>query len=397
MTTANADVEALKSFIDDNEDLERLETLVDRFNMFEALDLVRQEIRHSAFLRWLLDPTEPHGLGDYCLRQLLRRVIKAGEGIAEDAPSLFDLDGWNLGRAEVRREWHHIDLLIVSENHRFVCAIENKIDSGEGRDQLEGYSEVVKREYPGYKKAFVFLTISGYPPDPPSDAIWVPMGYGDLASLIENVLERRKPQLNDEISLFIQQYLDMVRRHILESSEIQALCQQLYQNHRRALDLIFEHRIDRAAEVSQSIQDYISSQGDKLIPVYNGKTCIKFVPKCMDVLPYHGTAYESQRMLTWNLDNKGEKVQFRLELGPGDQGIRQKVYDKASEVPAAFGNPKKLSLQWHSFTGLRDTWIATNEYNELSDEEIKNRIGEKIKSLLEQKGQQISDALQGIS
>ena len=47
-------VEALRTFIGDNDDLEQLETLLDRFNMFEALGLVRQEIRHSAFLRWLL-------------------------------------------------------------------------------------------------------------------------------------------------------------------------------------------------------------------------------------------------------------------------------------------------------------------------------------------------------
>ena len=59
------DIETLKSFIDDNEDLERLESILDRFNIFESLGLVRQEIRHSAFLRWLLDPSETHGLGDY--------------------------------------------------------------------------------------------------------------------------------------------------------------------------------------------------------------------------------------------------------------------------------------------------------------------------------------------
>ena len=73
-------IEALKYFIDDNEDLESLETRLDRFNIFESLGLVRQEIRHSAFLRWLLDPTETHGLGDYWLRQFLKKVIKNGEG-----------------------------------------------------------------------------------------------------------------------------------------------------------------------------------------------------------------------------------------------------------------------------------------------------------------------------
>ena len=126
---SNADVEALRSFIDDNKDLEQLETILDRFNLFVSLDLVRQEIRHSAFIRWLLDPSETHGLGDYPLRQFLRRVINDGEGNAGDLPSLFDLHDWNLGRVEVLKEWRNIDLLILDEKHRFVCAIENKIDS----------------------------------------------------------------------------------------------------------------------------------------------------------------------------------------------------------------------------------------------------------------------------
>ena len=136
---SHADVEALKAFIDDNEELDQLETILDHFNIFKSLDLVRQEIRHSAFLRWLLDPSETHGLGDYWLRQLLRRVISDGEGSHPDFPSLFDLDDWNLGNAEVLKEWRNIDILILDEENRFVCAIENKVDSGEHSEQLQRY------------------------------------------------------------------------------------------------------------------------------------------------------------------------------------------------------------------------------------------------------------------
>ncbi len=36
----------LEQFVVDNEDLERLESLLDQFNIFEAVGMVRQEIRH---------------------------------------------------------------------------------------------------------------------------------------------------------------------------------------------------------------------------------------------------------------------------------------------------------------------------------------------------------------
>ena len=385
-------VEALRTFIGDNDDLEQLETLLDRFNMFEALGLVRQEIRHSAFLRWLLDPTETHGLDDYFLRQFLRQVIKAGEGISDDAPSLFDLDGWNFGRAEVRKEWRNIDLLIVNEDedHRFVCAIENKVDSGEGLHQLERYREIVEHEFKGYRKAFVFLTISGYPPDPPSDETWVPMSYGGIASVVENTLKKRESQLNDEIRLFVQQYLDMVRRHIVEDSDIQELCHRLYKNHRRALDLIFEHRPDRADEVSQVIQDYIKSRKD-LIPDYFSKTYIKFLPRSMDIPQLQ---YEERRLLAWLLENKNGTVQFRLEMQPGPQQIREQVYEEGEKRPGIFGKPKpKLSPTYHSF--FSETWITQKEYNDLSAEEIRQRLDKRIEDF-SKTGQKIADALKGL-
>jgi hypothetical protein len=51
------DLTALEALVVDNPDLERLETLLGQFNIFEALDAVRQERRHSDFLAYLLDPS----------------------------------------------------------------------------------------------------------------------------------------------------------------------------------------------------------------------------------------------------------------------------------------------------------------------------------------------------
>lgn len=384
------DVDALKAFIDDNEDLERLEAILDRFNMFEALGIVRRENRHSDFIRWLLDPSETHGLGDYWLLQFLRQVIKVGEEISDDLPTLFDLDDWKLARAEVRREWRNMDIFIRDDDHQFVCVIENKVDSGEGPGQLKGYREIVEREFDGYKKAFVFLTIAGYDP---SDDAYIPISYRDLVSTIETALQRRQTQLNDEIKLFVQQYLDMVRRHIVEESEVQERCRRLYQNHRRALDLIFEHRPDRAAEVAEAIERYIKSRED-WIPGNMNKTYLKFLPRYMDFLPRKGHQVDNNGLLlTCWLQNKDERVRFKLEMGPGPQEIRERVYEKAKDFPRLFDNQRsKLSPVWHSFN-RSEVWITPEEYNDLSDEEIGQLIGEKVDAFLKQKGYAIADAL----
>jgi hypothetical protein len=51
---SKADLEALEALVVDNSDLERLETMLDQFNMFEAMGAVRREVRHSDFLAVLL-------------------------------------------------------------------------------------------------------------------------------------------------------------------------------------------------------------------------------------------------------------------------------------------------------------------------------------------------------
>ena len=379
-------IEALKYFIDDNEDLESLETRLDRFNIFESLGLVRQEIRHSAFLRWLLDPTETHGLGDYWLRQFLKKVIKNGEEILGNTFSLFDLDGWDLTQAEVRREWRNIDILILDKNNQFVCVIENKVDSGESGDQLKRYLQLVEQEFAQYKKAFVFLTKFG---NSPSEDSYIPFTYKDLVFVIENALVRRESQLNYEIKLFVQHYLDMVRRHIVEDSDLQELCRKLYKNHHRAIDLIFEHRQDYIAEVGKVIQGYISSRKDDIFSINDSTTYIKFLPKCMNVPQIQD---KGKPILACQLVNKNKHIQFDLQLRLGPQAMREQIYEIAKRLPQIFGEPQSsLSEDFHIF--FSETWITEKDYNELDDEGIKQKIGEGIGNLLKIKGQKMVKAL----
>src|SRR6266498_832843 len=162
--TVDQDAQSLKQFISDDADLERLEAILDDFNLFAALRLTSHEIRHSAFLRWIFDPAESHGLGDYPLRLLLKRTSAAVSEASADTPTLFDLDGWDLSDAEVTNEWQNIDLLVRDDANHLVCAIENKIESSEHGNQLKRYRETVDRFFPGYRKVFLFLTPSGEAP-----------------------------------------------------------------------------------------------------------------------------------------------------------------------------------------------------------------------------------------
>jgi hypothetical protein len=93
----------LEAFVVDNTDLERLESLVTQFNIFEAIGAVRQELRHSDFLAFLLDPQQNHGLRDVFVKKLLQKAISEADGVHLPVTPI-DLDTWNLEQLEVARE-----------------------------------------------------------------------------------------------------------------------------------------------------------------------------------------------------------------------------------------------------------------------------------------------------
>ena len=90
------------------------------------------------------------------------------------------------------------------------------------------------------------------------------------------------------------------------------------------------------------------------------------------------------------------KSDFKLELGPGPQQIREQVYEKAKSLPRIFG-PAKTKL-WPKFhTLFSEDWITKEEYDELEDEGIKQKVGERIEGLLKEKGYAIADALKELA
>lgn len=136
----------LENLICNNKELQQLEKMFEKFNIFDCLKLSRQEIRHSNFLAWLFDPKETHGLGDYFLKEYLKYVIKSNRnklnGIKSyKVPTVFDIDCWNMSDIEVRREYKNIDLLLIDETNKFIFLIENKVDSFQHDNQLEKYRQ----------------------------------------------------------------------------------------------------------------------------------------------------------------------------------------------------------------------------------------------------------------
>ncbi len=65
----------LINLINDLDQFSRDKVFPSGLNIFEAAGLYRQEIRHSTFLAFLLNPQEDHGLGDAFLKRIIQKAL----------------------------------------------------------------------------------------------------------------------------------------------------------------------------------------------------------------------------------------------------------------------------------------------------------------------------------
>lgn len=314
MTTAEA-IAALEAFVVDNDDLVQLEERIGKFNIFDALGIVRAEIRHSNFLGWLLDPADTHGTGQLFLRAVLMDILhRAPNDIRPLSP--VEIDGRDLAGVEVRREQDHIDILIAADDPKIVVAIENKIDSDEHSNQLERYRDAVTKRYPDHDALYVFLTREG---DEPSDEQWSPYSYADLHASLSRVRRLNDNAIGDDVLVFLDQYLRMIGSRFMDDPKIDELCDRIYRNHRQALDLIFERKADPRRVIVDTFAECFPA--DQYERRNTGKACIIEPLAWREIFPPDGDFGPRSQPTGWVrpmivTDAKGTEAKIEIWVGP---------------------------------------------------------------------------------
>lgn len=383
------DIEVLEEFINDNVELERLEEIAEDFNIFTALGIADTEIRHSNFLAWLMEPSESHGLGDYFLASFLKKAAFKASALGLESPSVFDIDSWHFDSAEIMREHRKIDILIRCDEHRLVCAIENKIHSGEHGRQLQRYRDIVQKEFPAHDGLLIYLTIDV---EIPSDENYIPLSYSEIMPLIDHVIESKTVKIGSEILTFITHYREMLRRYIMEDSEIQDICRKIYRRHKRALDLIFEYKPDKQMKVYECLVNIIGEDPD-LILDDSSKSTIRFIAKDMDFIPKVGDGWtKSKRMLLFEIGNKTESANLYLIIGPGPEEIRMKLHEIAREDSTLFPlleNKRNMGKYWSSI--YKKPLLKARDYEEKEIDDLSDILKERLRAYKESDWPKIMD------
>jgi len=364
--------EALGCLVDGG-DLDRLDALLSRFNIFTAVGMVGQEIRHSALLAFLLDPRQPHGLGDAFLRAFLHEAL-SDAGVQGLALTPGDLAICDLSDATVDREWQRIDILVRSAKSRLVVVIENKVWAGEHGDQLERYGRAVAAFHPGWHILHVYLTPGGHPA---SDARYRPISYKALVTRIEELLRRRGDRLDTDVATLLRHYVDMVRREIVGDTEAERLAQDIYRQHKRAIDFILAHRPDHQA-VIRDLAEQLVLETEGLLLDFSRKSeprWIAFLPSSWDAHLPRGKADLSpeRRILTFFFSNLEDRLLLQLSLRPGAVQDRQPFFDGAlANAPLLMADPPTLAAKYIDL--YRRDLLVASDYEGASSETLEATI-----------------------
>jgi Fe-S cluster biosynthesis and repair protein YggX len=357
-------------------DLDRLEALTAGFNIFEAIGSIRSELRHSDFLSFLLNPAESHGLNTKFTKALLFDLVSKNRGQCN--LSAIDIDLLELAQLEVRREWENIDILLLSEKEKFVCAIENKIGTKEHSNQLSRYQGIITNHFGDFKKLFIYLTVEGDTPLDDSD--WLTYSYTDIYKLLVTLLDESKGSVGDDVFTLMKHYAEMLDRHIMTENEIAELSKKIYQRHKKALDIIFEHKPDMLTETNEHIVQIIERY--KELPVnfdHCTKSYIRFYIPQWDEVPAqksgNGKWTPSGRVLLFEVLNSMNEISMKLVIGPGDPIFRETVFNATENIKVFKGRSNKLYGNW---TQVFKKKLVNKEKMNYELESVKNIIDQEL-------------------
>ena len=269
---------ALKRF-DRDLDLVELGRQLSEFNLFRLLDIVRDEEKHSRVLAWLLNPRGSHQLGDAFLKRFLSTTT----------PLEVSTDDWST--VQVEREWRNrvggqwgfLDILVRDEEQQFLCAIENKVWSGEHSRQLTRYRQALEAQFPDFDRHYVFLSPGGISArDATEREHWRPVGYGLICDLVEETVKSSAGSISEGVRVFLMQYASAVRRGILRNEESRVLAWKIYRRHKSAIDYIGRERLDPPVEMDRILREVIRNQagsGWKLEELHKQRGFTRFAPE----------------------------------------------------------------------------------------------------------------------
>ncbi|QHQ35823.1 PD-(D/E)XK nuclease family protein [Algicella marina] len=409
----------LESLFVNNPDVDTIRAHLSNFNPIKTMGMTRMEIRHSAILAWLLDPQETHGLGDKFLKAFVSQALR-GHDVAKQ-PSALNVSQADMMGTEVRREWQHIDVLLINPSNKWIFLIENKFDSRQHTNQLTRYLESVRKvfgenDFPHIQGIFLSLW-----DEEPENASYATIQYGNICDILEQQVLLGRHPLTTEVETFLKHYLEVIKEASGMSEEqqkMEQIARQLYRDHRRVLDFIIEH--GKATDFSSACDlvfgadlksgDIAKVEGDELVFHRSDATHFSFLPQSWYEALGEDKSFrigcENWWMkfplimwlqLTVEGDGTSGKIRLIAEVGPiSDHNVRS---DMINAIQSVLKHNSSLRIGFQSGAadeGRRYSKFFKKNYSKIDDVHDQEQIATAIKFILKEfrkEIREVADAL----
>ena len=398
----------LANFAADNQALGELlnvnEARLGEFDLFEILNIYGSEEVHSRVLAWLLDPRQNHRLRDHFLKAFL-----ADTGCVEE--QVLHNQDWS--EATVVREWsavvddaqRYLDILVVNWRDHILCAIENKVFSGEGIgedgvSQLTRYRRALEVQFPGFDRKHIFLSPHGRSAkDQEEQRFWQPADYGAVRRLVEHATIACGDAVLEEVRQFLQQYATTIRRKIVpESGELERLARKIYLENREVVDLLKKNGPDWVAEAKQMLKEAVAEQELWKLDAED-RGFVRFRPAHWDDYPSTRTGKgwagsESLLLFQFRFDDSIPWLDLALSAG-FDGLVRKSLFDSVRQHPGVFRlMENSLKDGWMTLHQERDYMLDEADYSAAWDDgTVRSKIREWVSAFAEDKFPKMNEVI----
>lgn len=175
----------------------------------------------------------------------------------------------------------------------------------------------------------------------------------------------------------------------MSDSDVAELCRSIYQKHRKALDTIFEHRLDQSAQIGQYVKSLILEQGS--LRYYNqAKHYVIFGLSEWNASALHrGEVSDSSWLPYLQFEIAHDNLTVSMWISPGDQVDREKLLDMASRNHLT-GVSRSLAGKYSRISSVQI--LQARDY-EKSQAEIETLISEKWAEYLRDELPRITQAI----
>lgn len=366
------------NFIVNNDKLELLKARVNRFNPFKVLKIQDYEIRHSNILAWLFNPSENHNFDDKILKRFILKVLLKPDNdeVLEDVNLIYKLQRISMMDIKVYREMANIDILLVSEQHKIVIVIENKVYSEEHSNQLTRYYDYVSENYESYLIIPIYLTLNG---KMPNHKKYFSANYEDILETIQFVVNNYKERTSFEVINFLEYYIQILKEKYVMDKELEKMCKEIYQQYKDVIDMIYtvgndiniEPAVENFKEKHKEIEQVAITNktfwfGIKSFKKIDGVVWGGGFPVCFWFSEYYG------------------KLKLILEIGPFDDANKRiKFLEKLESLEVKITNRAKEPGRQYTriYTRTLDIkdWTDHEEILQIMEELYENK---KIKELV---------------